>query len=67
MALPPHTDNTCTFEGGNGLISVASDGTVTYGIGTHTTSSFTITVTATDQAGNRYTETLTLVYNVARP
>ena len=67
VGLAPHRDNTCTFSGGNGLIRVASDGSVSFGPGTYGESSFTITVTATDQAGNTYTRTLTLKFDIVRP
>ena len=67
VALAPNTANTCTFTGGNSLISVASDGTVTFGPGSYTPNSFQIVVTATDQAGNTYTETLTLAFTIFRP
>ena len=67
VAIAPFTNNTCTFSGGNSLISVASDGTVTYGPGTYNPGSFSITVTATDQAGNAHTQTLTLGFFTSRP
>ena len=67
VGLAPYRDNTCTFSGGNALIRVASDGTVTYGPGTYGESSFTFTVTATDQAGNTHTRTLALEFDVQRP
>ena len=67
VATAPRTANTCTFSGGNGLISVASDGTVTYGAGTYSPGSFTISVTATDQAGNTHTQTLALNHEVQSP
>lgn len=67
VATAPRTANTCSFSGGNPLISVAPDGTVTYGAGTYTPGSFTIGVTATDQAGNAYTQTLALNHGVQSP
>ncbi|MGM9427012.1 hypothetical protein [Hydrogenophaga sp. MI9] len=67
IAVSPRTNNTCTFSGGNGLISVAPDGSLSFGPGTYGESSFDITVTATDQAGNTYTRTLTLAFHLQRP
>lgn len=67
VATAPRTANTCSFSGGNPLIAVAPDGTVTYGAGTYTTGSFSFSVTATDQAGNTYTQTLALNHEVQSP
>lgn len=67
VATAPRTANTCSFSGGNPLIAVTSDGTVTYGAGPYTPGSFSISVAATDQAGNTYTQTVALNHEVQSP